>query len=291
MRQSYTAFQFAGQTFHENIENYKLLNATLSNEFYADCLRGSRSILEEKIPGRDIPYFYEIDDEPLEFEVTFAFAESMTKTQIKNIIKKLVAPKTFQSLTFGNYVDSVYTKETPIYKVIFVGEVDLNYVSTGFNESNNEIFIAYITLKARADRPYGFNNISVGSLSSSAVDDLTVTNTGDVEFYPSIEITAVATTANWIRVRNSTAGNGSTITFKGLTNNEAIVVNANLKTISSSVSGIYTRWNRDDLYLDAGTNSLVVEQSSDSGLNWTTYSTGVKLKVSGEAPVYVYDTN
>lgn len=590
MRQSYKSFKFGNQVFDESIENFKLSNATLSNDFYQDCIRGARSILEEKIPGRDNPYFYEIDDQPLEFEVTFASHEPMTKTQIKNIVRKLVSPKTYQELSFGDYKDSTYLQKTPSYKVIFTGDTDINYVQQSANinyfevqssstieapkenasvytlnyikteattqsyvktggsilsgeniitgitnftnlrigqkvifsgttlgtiteinledeeitisansasnrsgsftfrddkrlsfanitnlsvgmlvvgtgvpsstfideiydagnnvvsvdkdlttvytgsgsitfydlnklvidnldnievnqyifsgsatindrkiieidEDNNIItlgsepttyvgssgspvsvviagptytgsktlnftagtyyyllkdnivycvdpsdssryfygkitavtstsitvditeaqgyknmvepniyvkyidgnngFLSYFTLKARADRPYGFNSITAGGVgvSDSAEDDLTVINTGDIEFYPQIEITAVATTTNWIRIKNSNVGNGSTVTFKGLTNTEAIVVNANLKTITSNFSGIYTRWNRDDLYLDAGSNSLVVEQSSNSGSTWSTYSTGVKLKVSGEAPVYVYDTN
>lgn len=285
MRQSYTAFKFGTQVFHQDITNYKLLNATLSDDFYADCIRGARSILEEKIPGRDIPYFYEVDDEPLEFEVTFAFAESMTKTQIKNIVRKLVGVKTYQELTFGKYVSSTYTAETPIYKVMFVGETDINYVSTGFDGSNNELFIAYITLTARVDRPYGFNEISVGNLASAAVTSLSVANSGDIEFYPSIEITTVAASASKVRIRNST--NSSTLTFTTLQNAEAIVVNSNLKTITSTGTSIYTRWERDDLYLDPGTNSLVVETYNGSA--WVSYATGVKLKVTGEAPVYIYE--
>ena len=285
MRQQYKAFRFDGQTYHEDMSSgFKLINATLDNDFYMQCIRGPRTIIEDKIPGRDIPYFYEIDDEPLEFEVTFAFTEYMTKTQIKAIARKLFSPTTYKELTFGDYVSSTYTAKTPVYKVIFHGETDINYV-----QGANDTYIAYFTLSVRSDRPYGYNAITAGDLSAAAVSTLSITNTGDINFDPRVEITAVATTSNWIRVRNG--ANGSTVTFKGLTNTEAIVVSSTLKTITSTYTGVYTRWNKDDLSLDAGSNTFTVQQSSDSGANWTTYSTGVKLKVSGEAPVYIYDTN
>jgi hypothetical protein len=286
MRQSYTAFKFGTQVFHENITNHKLLNATLSDEFYSDCIRGSRNILEEIIPGRDIPYFYEIDDEPLEFEVTFAFAESMTKSQIKTIVRKLITTKRYEELTFGKYLDSTYTAETPIYKVIFIGEVDINYVSTGFDGSNNELFIAYITLTARADRPYGFNEIDRTATNTS---NLNVDNTGDVEFYPNIVITNTNTgtieTSKYIRVRNNT--NGSDITFSSLESGEVVTVNANLQTITSTgTTAIYPRWQRNDLYLNTDNNILQFTVSTD-GVSWSTYN--MTVQVTGEAPVYIYE--
>jgi len=285
MRQQYKAFQFDGTTYHEDMSSgFKLINATLDNDFYMQCIRGSRTIVEDKIPGRDIPYFYEIDDEPLEFEVTFAFAEYMTKTHIKAIARKLFGPIGYKELTFGDYVSSTYTPKTPVYKIIFHGETDINYV-----QGSGDTYIGYLTLKVRADRPYGFNNITAGNLASAAVSSLSVSNTGDLDFYPNVEITAVSTSSNKIRIRNSTAGNGSTLTFTTLQVNEAIIVNSNLKTISSSGTNIYSRWERDDLYLGPGTNTLVVE--TYNGVTWSTYGTGVKLKITGEAPVYIYDTN
>jgi len=285
MRQQYKAFQFDGTTYHEDMSTgFKLINATLDNDFYMQCIRGPRKIIEDKIPGRDIPYFYEVDDEPLEFEVTFAFAEYMTKTQIKAIVRKLFGPVGYKELTFGDYVNSTYTPKTPVYKVIFHGETDINYV-----QGANNTYVGYLTLSVRSDRPYGFNNITAGNLASAAVSSLSVTNTGDLDFYPNIEITTVSTSSNKVRIRNSTAGNNSTLTFTTLQVNEAIIVNSNLKTITSSGTNIYSRWERDDLYLSPGVNTLVVENFFNG--TWSTYGSGVKLEITGEAPVYIYDTN
>lgn len=285
MRQQYTAFQFDGQTYHEDMSSgYKLINATLDNDFYMQCIRGPRKIVEDLIPGRDIPYFYEIDDEPLEFEVTFAFTEYMTKTQIKAIARKLFSPIGYKQLTFGDYVSSTYTAKTPIYKVIFHGETDINYV-----QGANNTYIAYFTLTARADRPYGFNNIT-GTITDDS--QLTITNTGDINFYPNLTITNTNTgtiqTDKLIRVMHST--NNSSITFSSLASGEVVTFNSNLKTLSSTggASAIYPRWQKDDLYLEPGSNDLEFAYSSD-GETWFDYN--MTVTVSGEAPVYIYDTN
>jgi hypothetical protein len=585
MRKSYKAFKIGTQVFSEYTENYKLLNATLSNDFYADQVRGSRTIIEEQIPGRDIPYFYEVDDKPLEFEVTFASVEPMSKVQIKNIVRTLVSSKNYQELTFGEYENYNYVAKTPTYKVVFTGNLDINYVQqsanvnyfqvqssstveapkenalvytlnyvkteattqtyiktggtilngentitgitnfinlrigqtvifnsttlgtiTNINLEDEEItisansastrtgsftfrddkrlsfanianlsvgmlvvgtgvplntfideiydvannvvsldknlttvyngsgsitfydlnklvidnldnikinqyifsgssiindkkiiaidglnniltldsqpttfigslespaavviagptyigsktlnftagtyyyllknnivycvdpldsskyfygkitevtttsitveinsaqgykdiiepniyvkyidsnngFLSYFTLRARADRPYGFNKINFGSLETAAASSFAIASTGDVEFFPDIRIVFTTTTSNWIRIRNTQ--NLSTLTFKGISNTEDIIFNANLKTISSNFINIYTRWNKDYLYLSPNLNTIVIEQSSDNGASWSTYSAGLKLLVTGEAPVYVYET-
>jgi hypothetical protein len=282
MRQSYTAFKFNGQVFHEDVTNYRILNATLSNDFYADKIRGSRSIVEEKIPGRDIPYYYEVEDSPLEFEVTFAFAESMTKAQIKNIIRTLLKNRSYKELTFGNYSDTIYTAETPTYKVIFDGDSSINYISRGYNAQQDEIFIAYITLKARVDRPYGFDLIE-GSLSAPG-SQITINNTGDLESEVSLQFKNVTQNIENFRIFNET--NSSSITFTELKSGEVVTINGNLKIMFSSVpnSNIYSRWQRDDIYLNIGSN--VIKFQKYNGSAWVSQNLA-EFSITSETPVYI----
>jgi hypothetical protein len=173
MRQQYKAFRFDGQTYHEDMSSgYRIINATLDNDFYMQCIRGPRSIVEDKIPGRDIPYFYEIDDEPLEFEVTFAFSEVMTKTQIKQVARKFFAPVVYKELTFGDYdlATTTYTAKTPTYKVIFHGETDINYVQ---QSANVNIFQVASTSTIEAPKEnasvYTLNYVKTGATTQSYV--------------------------------------------------------------------------------------------------------------------------
>jgi hypothetical protein len=170
MIQQYKSFSFNGIIWSD------LLNVTLSNDFYVACLRGSRSIIEEKIPGRDIPYFFEIDDEPLEFEVNFATEEPLTRGEIKSLARALLSHTGYKTLHFGDVVSSVYTRKTPFFNVIFTGEPDFNFIGAGTNNSGYEIYHGYFTLQVRADRPYGYVPIKfvyeadavIGTVSASA---------------------------------------------------------------------------------------------------------------------------
>jgi hypothetical protein len=170
MIQQYKSFSFNGTVWSD------LLNVTLSNDFYIACLRGARSIKEEKIPGRDIPYFYEIDDEPLEFEVNFATEDPLTKGQIKTLARALLSHNTYRIIHFGDVVSSVYTRKTPFFNVIFTGEPDFNFIGAGLNNSGNEIYHGYFTLQARADRPYGYVPVRIINQPTATIG--TVTGTG-----------------------------------------------------------------------------------------------------------------
>lgn len=372
MRQSYKAFQFDSQLFHESAAaGYNVLNATLSNDFYMDCIRGPRTIVEDKIPGRDMPYFYIVDDEPLEFEVTFALATALTKTEIKTMVRKFFQPMLYKQLHFGDYdgastitvtnyigagtttvtatiastsgysigdmitisgatgteqsklngtwiisaiptsttfkfvvTSSVtagtyssnlgttvrtYIRKTPFYKIIFHGETDFNFVGAGKNNSNVDTFLGYFTLQVRSDRAYGYNSIS-GDLTAGTASQITINNTGDLEFYPNIIFANASDTTNKIRLYNET--NGSYISFTNLYSPETITINATLKTLSSTDNTpdtIYERWEKNDLYLSPGSNTIKFQYYS--GGSWTNAYTLTTLSVTGEAPVYIYDTN
>jgi hypothetical protein len=54
--------------------------------------------------------------------------------------------------------------------------------------------------------------------------------------------------------------------------NEVITINADLKTISSTVSGVYSRWTqRDDLKLGVGNNTINLQQYT--GGSWVNITT------------------
>jgi hypothetical protein len=85
--------------------------------------------------------------------------------------------------------------------------------------------------------------------------------------------------------------NDSRITFSSL-QNETITINADFKTITSTGTNIYSRWERDDLFLSAiNTNLLDVQIFSGSSFVNTTELTEdpafLGIKLTGEAPVYI----
>jgi hypothetical protein len=176
MIQQYKSFKFNNTLFLD------LLNVTLSNDFYAACLRGPRSIKEEKIPGRDLPYFFEVDDEPIEFDINFALQYPLTMTGIKSIVKNLITFNSYRPLHFGNYENSTYTRKTPIFNVIFVGEPDFHFIGAGKNSSNVDTYLGYFTLQARADRPYGYEEIRISYQYQATINAESISGTSPGPF-------------------------------------------------------------------------------------------------------------
>jgi phage-related protein len=261
----------------------------------SESMRGNRTLLREKIPGRDIPYFYAVEDEALEFDVVFALTTPKTKGELKILLRNLIAQTGYKELHFGTYdaATTTYTRQSPIYKVIFEGDSKLDFVGTSvYNEGVLSIkYLGYFSLKACADRPYGYENYisTINPEEDAEEGTILVTNSGDLTVFPNIVLTGNPTTAfsTPVRIRNSS--NNTFFTLSSLGIGEVVTVNSNLKTITSTVSGIYSRWTeRDDLEFQQGANNLVFEKytgGSWQAISGTPYWASVVFTF--EAPTFI----
>lgn len=289
MKKVYTAFSFNGVVYTD------LINVSLENNMYSENMRGNRTLLKEKIPGRDIPYFYAVEDEALEFDVVFALTVPKSKAELRIMLRNLITQTGYKELHFGDYnaTTETYTRQSPIYKVIFDGESKLDFVGANvYNEGEATLkYFAYFTLKACADRPYGYEALTATVLAAGYPESgiVVLNNTGDLEVFPNIVITNGATAYNVpIRIYNSTSGNLTSITFSSLAANEVITINSDLKTITSTVAGVYTRWTeRDDLKLSVGNNTLNIQQYT--GGNWVNITTNpwASIVFTIQAPTFI----
>lgn len=275
MKRIYTAFAFGSYTSPED----DILNVTLENDMYNENIRGSRQIIEDKVQGVEAPYFFYVDDEALEFEVNFAF-EAKTKAEIKTLMRTLVTPTTYTTLTFGEYVSSVYTVKSPTYKVIFTGEPVISFI--GRNVSGTIKYDGYFTLQARCDRPYGYQTVSAVTLTNAGTTHNCV---GDTELYPNITITVTSSSITNFALK-SWSGSGYTgtvlsqITFTSIAAAEVITISGNLFTITSddAQSTIYSRWGRNNFKLFPGNNYLTVEKTGAGT---------VQVQISYDAPIFI----
>jgi hypothetical protein len=351
MKKVYTAFSFNGVVYTD------LINASLDNSMHSEDMRGNRTLLKEKIPGRDIPYFYAVEDEALEFDVVFALTTPKTKAELKVIMRNLITQTGYKELHFGDYnpttltmtnyigngtttvtgtsassytvgdmitisgatgteqsklngswiINSIlssttftfvinstlaagtyttnlgttlktYSRKSPIYKVIFDGESKLDFVGANvYNEGVATLkYFGYFTLKACADRPYGYENLT-GTMSGVATANLN--NPGDLPVFPNIVITNGATAYN-VPVRIFNNANSTSVGFTSLAAavspsliGEVITINADLKTISSTTAGVYDRWQRNDLKLEIGNNEIRLQQYTGSPAAWENITT------------------
>jgi hypothetical protein len=252
MKKVYTAFQFGNYASGTD----DVLNVTLENDMYNENIRGSRSIIEDKVQGVEAPYFFYVDDEPLEFEVNFAF-EAKGKDEIKIMMRNLLAAKTYSQLKFGEYNGQNFVQQSPTYNVIFVGEPAISFI--GRNVDGVLKYDGYFTLQARCDRPYGYLPVNIPFVSGSGV---THNSIADIEVYPNIVITVNTGTSNLvIGSYTSAAFTGSPISqisFTQVKTGELITINGNLFTITSSTSqnDIYSRWRKNNIKIFPGSNYL-----------------------------------
>jgi hypothetical protein len=286
MKKAYTAFSFNGVVYTD------LINVSLENNMHSENMRGNRTLLREKIPGRDIPYFYAVEDEALEFDVVFALTVPKTKSELAVMLRNLISQTGYKELHFGDYNTTTltYTRQSPIYKVIFSGESKLDFVGANVY-NNNEVqikYFGYFSLKASADRPYGFENFTA-SINNSSTGVATINNTADLPVFPNIVITNSNTNAynnSPIRIYNET--NQTSLTFSSLAALEVITLNAVLKILISSVPNVYSRWiQRDDLELSAGNNTIKLQQFT--GGSWVTITSNPWSSVvfTFEAPRFI----
>jgi hypothetical protein len=144
MINSTKVFRFNGIDSTSSSFTPSILNVTLNNDFYDFAPLGVKSVREQKISGRDIPYFYDVDNETLSFPMTIAFDGYATQAQVNEVIKWLYLPKTPKLLEFTEYNLN--------YFGLFVGEPRFYYVG---NNLDGFKFIGYIEVTFRANAPYG----------------------------------------------------------------------------------------------------------------------------------------
>jgi hypothetical protein len=279
MKKVYTAFQFGNYSSNSG----DILNVSLDNDMYSESVRGARVIIEEKVQGVEAPYFFYVDNQPLNFEVNFAFV-AKTKLQIKSLLRVFLSQQTYTELTFGEFENSSFVAKSPIYNVIFIDEPIINFI--GRNVENELKYDGYFTLQARCDRPYGYVN-ETKSLTRSSAGEVIV-NGGDLELLPNIIISSTNPSAqNFTITRysdNTYATVVSQMTFTGIDTNETITFKQDFFTIKATGAGadnstVYSRWNKNYFSLIPGNNFIKVLPISTT--------TDVTVQLQYKAPLFI----
>lgn len=273
---SYKYINFNGETLQ------KVLNSTIDTDIHSYNVSGSREIIEEKISGRDIPYFYKVDVSPLEFDFSIAFEEYLTKAETSAILRKFLNNKTYKEIYFFNDVSD----KSPVFNIIIVDEPEFEYIG----RSDKKV-IGSIKFRARCDRPYGY--LVSSNLAAPMTNGTTYNFYGDGDTEVNLTLlNASGNTLNnvsigFMKSTSSTPNTSNTLKFLQILPNEQITINAAQKTISTNSSTpIYPRIDRNvynDLFLisDPDTNGLTINKY---------YTTNPALQITAlsfKAPKYI----
>jgi phage-related protein len=219
-----------------------LINVNISNGLQDEPFYGGREIIEEIIPGRKKPYFYDIRESPLSFNVAFAFEEVWNYDKMREVARWLIKDN-YKELYFDDNVDKRY------YAVV----VDNPRLI------HNCLKQGYVELTFRCNAPYAFSPIYTSQYDLSGISSptiITFNNEGDDILKPEIEILKYGT--GDFSITNLTDG-GKVCSFTGLADQETVYVNNELRQIISD-SGFYRYDNHNGNYLELvrGENSLEV---------------------------------
>lgn len=202
-----------------------------SSDMYAVQIIGNRQLIEEKIPGRQAPYLYKVDDMPLTLQITVALENPKPISELRSFFRWLYNNDTYKQLWFD--VDP-----NKFYYVLFVGEPMFKYIersSAADISANDRKLIGYITLQARANAGTAFG--AAIETTQSNPTSFTLANNGDNQVYPSLVIQmadiAPPSGTSFVKLRIKNNSNDSAIDFVAAYRDEEIIVDMSTRKIST----------------------------------------------------------
>lgn len=163
-----------------NSAEFGIINVNIGDGMLSEPFVANRSIKELKVRGRPLPYFQEIEEEPLQFEISFAFENRFDAELIRSVARWLTSPKYYAPLIFSDMPERVFyclVVESP------------TLIHNALNEG-------YVTLTFRCNSPYSYSQIirsNIYNYSDNTPDgtDFTFMNAGDLPLRPLINVEVI----------------------------------------------------------------------------------------------------
>lgn len=199
-----------------------LKSVTLDNSMYTDILVASREIKETESRGNGKPLFQGVTTSPLEFEMTIAFEDRFTDSDIEDIIEWL----------FPDYYKPLYfeSKEDRIFMAMPVSDSSL--VHNGLKQG-------YFTIVMRCDSSYLYSPTILTetyTITPSSPLELTIDNDGHYVVYP--EFSLYINNSGHIEII-SLDDDGDIFEIRDLVKGEDIYLNSEKEIIETDAIGVY----------------------------------------------------
>jgi phage-related protein len=217
-------FKFNG----ESSEDYNLWNINMSTGMQSEPFASPRNIKEVSIRGTSRRYFQEIQLEPLEFTVSFAFKTGFTSDDLRSVARWLTTPNFYAPLQF---FDGTNNDLNQIYYAMFIDSPEL------FSSSNQ----GYINLKVRCYDAYAYSGIYTSEIYDYSANvgngtSYVFENKGDVDVQPVIIVEIVS--GNLLTIQNNSAG-GQKLQFNNLQIGETVIIDCENEIIETNLANTY----------------------------------------------------
>lgn len=128
--------------------NFGIINVNIGGGMQEEAFVANRELKEVRIRGNDKPYFQNIQRQPLQFNVSFAFEDRWDEQKIREVTSWLTNHEYYQPLIFSDSPEKIY------YAIVTDDSTLIhNCLSQG-----------YINLTFRCDSPYIYSPQSISKL-------------------------------------------------------------------------------------------------------------------------------
>lgn len=210
---------------------------------FSESFVATKSINEEKIRGRDEPYHYGVEREPISFPLSFWFDEDLSDERKREIARILDQ----------DYYKPLYTIDNP-HRIYYAMCIDDS------NHIHNGIQMGKVTLNFRTNAPYAFSPVYFDNYDFSENmkngTEIVFVNNGDLECSPVVEVQMLED--GDLSIINY-SNDGQEFKFTGLVAGEIIKVDCMKELIQSSVDDRYDKFNEHYLSFVRGHNYLNVK--------------------------------
>lgn len=241
-------FHFAGR----KSTDFGIYNVSVTNGLHEELVVASKSIEEVYIPGREEPYFIDVNEEPKTIQLRFSFLEKWNDKLIDETIRWLNV-STYSPLYFEGDIDRVF----------YVIPID------GIQKMHNGLKDGYLELNMRCNSSKSYSHeimtpehdtVKLAEKQGLEFPVIKIGNKGHFSFYPKIWIEKIAD--GDILIYNKTNANQE-FKFENIEIGEKLFVDCQKEIVETSLERTYRYDDFNDSYLKIvyGENILTVSNN------------------------------
>lgn len=241
MRKQSIHFNFDGKWSYD----MGVMQASVNSGLFDDIIISSKTIIEEKIEGRERPYFFGVERSPLSFTVSVLFEENMSHDKIREVLRWLDSD-TYKPLRMRDSPERIW------YAMIVS---DVSAIHNGIDSGYMELEFRTQDTSTLTPRTFSQNHRIRGNST------VQIENNGDFDCNPIVHI--VKHGDGNVSIQNMSNDTGE-FKFTGLKDKEAVSVDCETKEIDSSTELFrYDDFSKNYIVLKRGINTIRVGGNFD----------------------------
>lgn len=217
---------------------------------YSDPFVASKTINENAVENRDVPYFRSVSSQPLEFDLNLYWLNKITENG-EQLLRQWLNKKTYSEFYFNEYSIRRY------FGIMTTGTQNYSGADEGFT-----------TLHIRCNSPYAYSPAMSDyiNISSDGIN-YTLENKGDELMHPYIQLEKIGD--GYVSIMNLTNG-GKTCVVDSLKDGETITIDNDNEMIESDIDNVYHADDHNDTWvsLPIGRNRLFIKGECKMKIYW-----------------------